>query len=232
MAKKRTSQIPLEEILYPNNASIATRDAELTTPDLDRIQRWKNKKLNETSSVNFKQTAPSIENMVSLGVEYSNAELSNEQKEDLYASTVCAATGSASPDYSRLLLSQTLTAMFKGNIHDYEYSINATNDALLAMNPTDTYEGMLCTRLVVLHNQYMHFMARVSSLTATEQSADININRATKLMRVYNETFEQLCKYRRKGEQKITIQHVNVASGGQAVVTAEFTSGVGDNAKK
>ncbi len=37
-------------------------------------------------------------------------------------------------------------------------------------------------------------------------------------MRVYNQQLEVLDKHRRKGNQKMTIEHINVNEGGQAVI--------------
>jgi len=41
---------------------------------------------------------------------------------------------------------------------------------------------------------------------------------AIKLLRLHNETIEALSRYRRGGEQKVVVQHVNVNNGGQAIV--------------
>jgi hypothetical protein len=71
----------------------------------------------------------------------------------------------------------------------------------------------------------MHFMGRVVIPDQSSQGVDLNINRATKLMRLHNETLEALNRHRRKGEQKVVVQHVNVNNGGQAVVAGEIAGG-------
>ena len=68
----------------------------------------------------------------------------------------------------------------------------------------------------------MEFLIRMTNPKQTTVGVDLNINRSTKLMRLYNETFETLNRYRRKGKQKIVVQHVNVNSGGQAIVGSEI----------
>ena len=73
--------------------------------------------------------------------------------------------------------------------------------------------------------------ARITRIT-NALTIDLNINRATKLMRLHNETLEALNRYRRKGEQRITIQHVQVNDGGQAIVAGEMSRGGGDVHKK
>lgn len=43
---------------------------------------------------------------------------------------------------------------------------------------------------------------------------------ALKLLRLHNETLEAVSRYRRGGEQKVIVQHVNVNNGSQAIVGA------------
>jgi hypothetical protein len=71
----------------------------------------------------------------------------------------------------------------------------------------------------------MNFMTRSCQPNQTTDGIDLNINRATKLMRLYNETLDCLNRHRRKGEQKVTVQHVNVNNGGQAVIGDVNTRG-------
>ena len=48
-------------------------------------------------------------------------------------------------------------------------------------------------------------------------------------IRLHNETIETLSRYRRGGEQKVTVQHVNVNDGGKAIIGN--VSGVGETNK-
>ena len=54
----------------------------------------------------------------------------------------------------------------------------------------------------------------------TTQGIELTLNQANKLTRSYASLVESLNRYRGKGvsEQKVTVQHVNVAEGGQAIV--------------
>jgi hypothetical protein len=47
---------------------------------------------------------------------------------------------------------------------------------------------------------------------------DSAVNGLTKLTRTYAAQMEALKRYRSGGEQKMTVQHVHVAEGGQAIV--------------
>jgi hypothetical protein len=45
-----------------------------------------------------------------------------------------------------------------------------------------------------------------------------NLNQANKLSRTYAVLLDTLNRHRGKGQQKVTVEHVNVAAGGQAIV--------------
>ena len=52
-----------------------------------------------------------------------------------------------------------------------------------------------------------------------------NLNQANKLSRTYATLLEALNRHRGKGQQKVTVEHVHVHAGGQAVVGTVETPG-------
>lgn len=60
--------------------------------------------------------------------------------------------------------------------------------------------------------------------------ANVYLNGASKLLTRHHETLEALLKYRRKGEQRVHVEHVHVHGGGQAIV-GNVTTGGGLNNK-
>ena len=58
-----------------------------------------------------------------------------------------------------------------------------------------------------------------------------NLAQANKLSRTYATLLEALNRHRGKGQQKVTVEHVHVHSGGQAVVGVVAPAGGGDHAK-
>jgi hypothetical protein len=58
-----------------------------------------------------------------------------------------------------------------------------------------------------------------------------NLAQANKLSRTYATLLEALNRHRGKGQQKVTVEHVHVHSGGQAVVGVVEAPGGGDRAK-
>ena len=94
------------------------------------------------------------------------------------------------------------------------------------IGPQDTIEGLLATQMTSAHNMAMYFASRAMLSEQSSEGIDMNINRATKLMRLFTQQLELLNKYRNKGQQQITVQHVNVSQGGQAIV-GNVTKGEG-----
>lgn len=186
------------------------------------------KKLQEKSALEglgystVKNKSESTDDNIYLETSFNNSNLTDTEKNNLELANICAETGVAS-DVGKLILLQAIGGCFRERGADY--IATTTQEALLAMKPADIHEGLLCSRLVVLHSQYMNFMSRVTNPDSPDKRIDLNINRATKLMRLYNETLEALNRYRRKGEQKVTVQHVNVDSGGQAIIASTINQG-------
>ena len=54
-----------------------------------------------------------------------------------------------------------------------------------------------------------------------------NLNQANKLSRTYAALLEALNRHRGKGQQKVTVEHVHVHAGGQAIVGMVETPGEG-----
>ena len=98
-----------------------------------------------------------------------------------------------------------------------ELAINAVIAGMHGINPNDEIEGMLASQMVATHFAALRLMKKMNnSETITQQDSYGNL--ATKLMRTYTAQIEALHRYRGKGQQKVTVEHVHVHSGGQAIV--------------
>lgn len=92
-----------------------------------------------------------------------------------------------------------------------------------SIKPQDHIELMLVTQMIATHNAAMrNFQLSVRRAGRAEYKSlelgNANLNLANKLMRTYTIQMEALNRYRGKGQQKMTIEHVNINSGGQAVI--------------
>ena len=76
---------------------------------------------------------------------------------------------------------------------------------------------MLAAQMAAVHLSTMTFARRLANVENIPQqdSAERAFN---KLTRTFNSQMEALKRYRTAGEQKVTVQHVTVGGGGQAIV--------------
>ena len=89
---------------------------------------------------------------------------------------------------------------------------------LQGIKPENEIEGMLATQMVATHSAAMECLRRAMFNGATIEGRDLNLKHAAKLLTIYARQIETLDKHRGKGQQKVTVEHVHVAAGGQAVV--------------
>ena len=96
--------------------------------------------------------------------------------------------------------------------------VRAMIDALFWRVPArDQVEAMLASQMAAVHNATMTFASRLARVENIPQqdSAQTAFN---KLARRCAAQVSALKDYRSRGEQKMTVQHVHVAEGGQAIV--------------
>jgi hypothetical protein len=103
--------------------------------------------------------------------------------------------------------------------------------ALIGIAPQDELEGMLAAQLVACHNASMKCYRRAMLPEQTLEGRRENLGQANKLSRTYARLLESLNRHRGKGQQKVTVEHVHVHEGGQAIVGNVETPGGGDRSK-
>lgn len=96
--------------------------------------------------------------------------------------------------------------------------MQAAYETLKRIAPRSELEGMLAVQMIGAHNAAMECLRRAMNEEQTFHGRDQNLKHATKLMSLYERQLAALDKHRGKGRQKITVEHVNVHAGGQAIV--------------
>ncbi len=133
-------------------------------------------------------------------------------------SEVCHAVGSNSMDIVQYLLGPTAALLADSKDEDIRrVALNNTTTLLNAIKPQNELEGMLAAQMVCVHDLLMKQVHRC----ATEDRVDVvnlKINQIAKLSRTFIAQLDALNKHRGKGQQKITVEHVTVNEGGQAIV--------------
>ena len=90
---------------------------------------------------------------------------------------------------------------------------------------------MIAAQLIAAHSAAMECYRRAMIEDQTFEGRRENLNQANKLSRTCATLLEALNRHRGKGQQKVTVEHVHVHAGGQAVVGMVETPGGGDQPK-
>jgi hypothetical protein len=90
---------------------------------------------------------------------------------------------------------------------------------------------MLAAQLIAAHNASMECYRRAMIRDQSFEGHRENLNQANKLSRTYATLLDALSRHRGKGQQKVTVEHVHVHAGGQAVVGLVETPGGRDQGK-
>ncbi len=125
---------------------------------------------------------------------------------------------------------------FEGLLEQLSNTANADNKKFKFMLSTiagfgarDQTEALLAAQMASVHMATMTFARRLDQAKTIQQqdSAERAFN---KLTRTFTAQMEALNRYRGKGQQKMTVEHVHVHEGGQAIVGN--VQGGGGNGKK
>ncbi len=91
-------------------------------------------------------------------------------------------------------------------------------DLYKSLAPAEGLEGMLAAQMVGTHHAALECLRIAAVPEQTFAGRDMNLKHAAKLMALYAQQVAALDKHRGKGQQKVTVEHVHVAAGGQAIV--------------
>src|SRR5207302_7435720 len=131
-----------------------------------------------------------------------------------------AEKASRSDDWNNILANQAINTLWlkhsDGETRDQQY--DATLMALIGIGPRDELEGMIAAQLLAAHNAAMECYRRAMLAEQTFEGCRENLTQANKLSRTYAALLDALNRHRGKGQQKVTVEHAHVHSGGQAIV--------------
>jgi hypothetical protein len=141
-------------------------------------------------------------------------------------------SGSDNDDFSKMLVTQVAHALWRRDSDPDQDTrrVRAMPAVMIGMKPRDELEGMLIAQLIATHNAAMECYRRAMIADQTFEGRRESLTQANKLSRTYAALTEALDRHRGKGQQRITVEHVNVHAGGQAIV-GDVTSGGGSSQK-
>jgi hypothetical protein len=82
----------------------------------------------------------------------------------------------------------------------------------------DGIEGMMAVQMIGTHHAIVECFRRAMIPDQPLNAQKVYLSQAERLMGLYARHLAALDKHRGRGQQNITVKHVNVASGGQAIV--------------
>jgi hypothetical protein len=141
--------------------------------------------------------------------------------------------GSRSDHWNNVLFNQAANTLWTTHSDEKtrEIQCKATVSALIGIAPKNEIESMIATQLIAAHNAAMECYRRAMLGEQTFEGRRENLSQANKLSRTYTVLLDALNRHRGKGQQKVTVEHVHVHSGGQAVVGMVETSDAGSQPK-
>src|SRR4051794_37338149 len=104
-------------------------------------------------------------------------------------------------------------------------SASAAVAALVGIGPRDELEGMLAAQMIAAHSAAMECYRRAMLPEQPFEGWRKALTQANKLSRTYATLLESLNRHRGKGQQKVTVEHVHVHQGAQAIVGAVEAGG-------
>ncbi len=135
--------------------------------------------------------------------------------------------GSHNDEFNNVLANQVANTLWLDpDPEQHVKQFQAALVPLFGIKPADEIEGMLGAQMVATHHAAMECFRRAMIRDQTFEGRRENLNQANKLVRSYASLAEALNRHRGKGQQRVTVEHVHVHQGGQAIVGAVQGGGV------
>lgn len=155
-----------------------------------------------------------------LGVKISGSALTGHKIDLARESALCRIFNTSDEMQANALLSHCLKPLKADEASD-EHPGNDERVFMLSMirdlAPRDPVERMLAVQMAATHVATIRAAGWLSRAENLAQGQTHSTAYA-KLARTFTAQVEALRKHRTGGEQKVTVQHVNVSDGGQAIV--------------
>ena len=90
---------------------------------------------------------------------------------------------------------------------------------IAAAQPKDQLMAMQAAQMAVIHLASMKYMRKVADWRESEKGdQQLAVNMSTKLARTFSAQLDAIKRYTTGGEQRVTVKHVSVSEGSQAIV--------------
>jgi hypothetical protein len=132
---------------------------------------------------------------------------------------LCNVTGIKSTEVAHQIWSQMLKMQVWGADLPHTQQLQLALQMIAELKPANATEALLAVQMCSVHEAALLFLRRATRKDQTEEGCDWNVLRATRLMRLFKEQLDAMMKLKgRATQQKLTVEHVHVHAGAQAVV--------------
>jgi hypothetical protein len=134
-------------------------------------------------------------------------------------------TATMNTDHPKLIV-EIIKKSLAGNTDAADDKPDANTDAeknialqhLIELKPTSYLETMLITQMIQVQNAACKCMNLAFNDNLPFAGKELNANLAVKMHRTFCAQIEALQKLRGKGGQRVTVEHVHINSGAQAII--------------
>jgi len=155
-----------------------------------------------------------------LGVKVSGSARTGHKIKLTQENALCQIFGTSDETQANALLSQCLKPLRQDEVSD-EHPGNDERTFMLSVvrdiAPRDVIERMLAVQMAATHVATIRQGRRMANADQLPQF-DSHERAYNKLARTFAAQVQALRKHRNGGQQTVTVQHVNVSDGGQAIV--------------
>ena len=166
-----------------------------------------------------------------IGVSISGSPKKGQHVKIIGETALLEVFGTENPEMANALLSHCLRVLRSDEATDDKPANDERQFMLTAVaeiKPQDAIERMLAVQMAATHVALIRTAGRFARAEMLLQ-LEAHERGYNKLARTFAAQAETLRKHRNGGKQTVTVQHVNVEGGGQAIVGNVQTGGEGSN---
>ena len=193
-----------KQLKAPSSDAFAAMEA-LPAAKKERVERIARASTESTAAPSMKLT-----------LKNGTLEIAYEAEAVVALALQMADMGTTDRDFHRGLIQQIAAVGAQGKGADSANS-NFVMSVVRCIEPRDGLEAMLATQMGAVHAATMMLARRLNHVDTIDQQ-DAAERALNKLARTFAMQMEALKRYRTGGQQKVTVEHVTVNAGGQAIV--------------
>lgn len=214
-----------------DQTSTPVKKRELSSAEQQRIQALRNRNIGEEDKPADFFKLRTVEDSNAFIESVIKQDLTFQDGQDEQEARCLESTGFSDTQISGHLLVNIAKAMCKADasVDDSIVMMNRVGHYMKQFRPKDAIEGTLCAQIIVCQERGLELLQKACAQTKSPEWARTYHNASSKLFARAQAAIQTLVSYRRGGQQKVVVEHVNIAPGGQAAFGTFQAGGGGVN---